>query len=245
MTGKYRLSMEQLSKRVSCSTTTVHKAIHNLHEFRYIDKIRNFLFDGSHGRVVWDKYSYVTRLETNHDFTFIPYSIFDYSLTFSAFVLYCYLRYKAGNAQKAFPSYALIYQELGLCKSAAQRGAKQLENAGLLHIEHFQKDKGDFANNSYHFTESTRPSSKSEGLQTVKVCPTVPPTSEVRLQCAPVHTKKVIRIKRTCIDTFVEFQRAGHLLQEQIQFDIDMHQKRNLGQVTSRNLCIDCSRLLL
>ena len=244
LTGKYRLSLAQLAKKISCCTTTVSKAIERLSELQYIDKIRNYLYDGSLSRVVWDKHSYVTKLETNRDFTFIPANIFTYHLSFSAFVLYCYLRYKAGNMDKAFPSYSLIYKELGMSKSTVQRGAKMLEAAGLIYVEHYKKNRGDFASNTYHFTECKAPESEGEASGNIKVDQAVPfVTQEVIGQNVRIDVKHVL--KRSSVDAFIKLQRTGYLIKKSIKLNINSHKLRQLCNLPHIAAFQDTARLLL
>lgn len=160
--GFCRLGLRRVARKANCSVATAAQAVQQLMSQGYIDAYKNYGWHHNAGRLVYKNYTYVCRLNTQKNFTFVPRTALAQSIKKSSFVVYLQLRRLAGNAMRAYPSLHAISDAIGMAKATVCRALSELASAGLIYIEHCVKTNGAYSCNSYFFTSQDKPDSENE-----------------------------------------------------------------------------------
>lgn len=94
--------------------------------------------------------------QQDHHFFKIPNRIFDVGLDPFAFMIYCYLVRRAGNAGECWPSYERMHVDLGISTSTIQDRIAYLKKRKLITISK-HNNAGEFKNNVYHIRSLNDP----------------------------------------------------------------------------------------
>ena len=146
---RHMQTVKQLCQKAHLSEDTVYAALATLEEYGYIQRLKNFHYNQSLGRVVWGRNSYICCVPVNNGFTFIEYRYFKLDISAGAYVLLLFLKYTAGNKRRAYPSYNAIHLALCMSKSWIQQCLIHLGSLNILKIENCVKENHSFACNSY------------------------------------------------------------------------------------------------
>lgn len=145
----YTVSVKSLCSKTQLSEATVYTALNALEHFKYIQRTRHYEYSKKLHRVVFGRNSYVCLVTTASDFTLVPFSIFSRKITAGTFALLLFLRYVAGNTNRAFPSYNFINKHFGMSRSWMRECLALLASLKMIYREHCKTFRGCFASNSY------------------------------------------------------------------------------------------------
>lgn len=138
--GSCRKSLLELSALSGSIVSTVRSAIDELMGGGYIARKVGYRYSAAHGRVVYDKFTYFCNLDFGGGYTLAPRTLFGCKLHSTAFLLYLYLCYCAGQAHGARgrAHAATLGHTLPTARAALQfystPSAKALEAAFLLGV---------------------------------------------------------------------------------------------------------------
>lgn len=147
--GVCRKSFAELAELSGCCVETVRLAMELLENGAYIKKYTYRRYDEGKCRIVCAKNAYHCILPVDRDFTLIPRSVFRHKIRNSSFVLYFYLRYRAGNSNRAFPSLGCIAKDLGMARSTVCECNHELDEVNLIYIQPCIKENRSNSTNSY------------------------------------------------------------------------------------------------
>lgn len=133
----------QLADKLEMSAKTAYNAVHTLADKGLIslDYVRRG------GRIAALKF---TLQETPKcSWVWVEKRIFDYHLTASELLTYLYIKSRANNSGRAYPSIAVMHTDTGLSEQTIRKAIKNLTALSLLRRKHYIKADGGFGNNNY------------------------------------------------------------------------------------------------
>ena len=154
--GSCRKSLKELAAISTLCKDTVRKAVAELTDVGYISVERRYVYSDEYKGYINDKSVYHCSLDFTGGYTLVPRSIFDCDIQSSAFVIYLYLYYQAGNRKRAFPSIRDMVKHIGIACSTVCRALKILKTISQLLIWHCKGRDNKFRKNTYRFVQVVR-----------------------------------------------------------------------------------------
>lgn len=187
------ISIAQIASLALCCPSTALQAVRELERYGYLKRNHKKGYSNDLKMVVHKKSEYMIA-SFGGGFTFVQRSVFKKNIRNSSFTVYMYLRYRAGNDERAFPSLNMICDDLYICKSAVCKALHELSDSGMIcRLPCKRNGNRDFCNNSYYFA-----------IETISTRTHQPGFSRNSTRRLVLHSRTSARLAKPCKSTALQ-----------------------------------------